>query len=56
MRYAVDVARNVFYAGLPEYESVVLAPFPINAAVIGAALAVFLVAGTASFLRSERNR
>ncbi|MEK7215280.1 MAG: ABC transporter permease [Chloroflexota bacterium] len=56
MRYAVDVARNVFYAGLPEYESVVLAPFPINAAVIGAAFAVFLVVGTVLFVRSERNR
>lgn len=56
MRYAVDLARGVFYAGSPEYPAVVLAPLAFNLAVIGALFAVFLVTGTTLFVRREQNR
>jgi len=56
MRYAVDLVRGAFYAGRPDYEAVVLLPLPVNAALIAAAFAVFLVIGTFLFVRSERNR
>lgn len=56
MRYAVDIARNVFYLGAPEEAAVVLAPLAINVAIVGTAFAAFLVAGTILFVRSERNR
>lgn len=56
LRYAVDLARGVFYAGKPEYNLVVLQPPLVNAAIIGVMFAVFLVVGTTLFVRSEQNR
>lgn len=56
LRYAVDITRNVFYAGTPDYPRVVLQSFPANGAVIAALFGVFLVTGTALFVRQERNR
>jgi ABC-2 type transport system permease protein len=56
MRYAVDLARGVYYAGGPDYSEVVLAPALYNLAVMGAAFAVFLLAGTILFVRRERDR
>lgn len=56
MRYAVDLTRDVFYAGQPEYEQVVLAGPLLNAAIIGVMFIGFLVVGTLLFVRSERNR
>jgi ABC-2 type transport system permease protein len=56
MRYAVDIARNVFYLGSPEEAAVVLAPLAVNVAIVGAAFTAFLVVGTFLFVRSERNR
>ena len=53
MRYAVDLTRNVFYAGGP---SVPIADLPTNLAIIAAEFAVFMVIGTAGFVRAERNR
>jgi ABC-2 type transport system permease protein len=56
MRYAVDLTRGVFYAGQSEYARVILEdPLP-NVVVIGLAFAVFLVVGTALFVRREQNR
>lgn len=56
LRYAVDLTRNVFYAGRPEYSKIVLlSPF-INMAIMVLLFTIFLVVGTTLFVRSERNR
>lgn len=56
MRYAVDLARGVFYTGQADYQAVVLAAPGLNLALVAAAFLVFLVIGTFLFVRSERNR
>lgn len=56
MRYAVDLARSVFYAGRPEAPKVVLDGAGADLAVIGVMLAIFLPLGTFLFVRAERNR
>lgn len=56
MRYAVDLMRNAFYAGQPEYDKVVLASPLFNVTVVAALFGIFLVAGTWLFVRRERNR
>lgn len=60
LRYPVDMARDIFYAGSPDYNKVVLTgPFTGllgNLVIMGVLFAIFLVIGTASFVRSERNR
>ncbi|HET9809046.1 MAG TPA: ABC transporter permease [Candidatus Limnocylindria bacterium] len=53
MRYAVDLMRDVYYAG---GESVAIFDLPTNLAIIGAEFVVFMVIGTAGFVRAERNR
>jgi len=56
LRYAVDLTRDVFYAGHPDYDKVVLAGPLTNLFVIAVMFVVFLVVGTAFFVRRERNR
>ncbi|HVH65356.1 MAG TPA: ABC transporter permease [Candidatus Acidoferrum sp.] len=56
MRYAVDLARGAFYAGHPEFSKTVLDSPIVDLAVMAAMFAVFLVVGTALFVRNERNR
>ena len=56
MRYAVDLARGAFYQGRPESVHTVLDPPIVDLAVMAAMFAVFLVIGTALFVRNERNR
>ena len=57
MRYAIDLVRDVYYAGHPEPVRVALQDAPANLAIIGMMFAVFMVAGTTLFVRSEpRNR
>ena len=56
MRYVVDLMRHVFYWGQPEYAAVTLDPIWLDAAVIAVTFLVFLVIGTALFVRNERNR
>jgi len=56
MRYAVDLARGVFYLGQPDYPKVVLEGPLFNLVVMGVMFAVFLVVGTFLFVRGERNR
>jgi ABC-2 type transport system permease protein len=56
MRYAVDLARGVFYSGQPEYPQVVLESPIVNLAIVAVAFIIFLVLGTALFVRRERNR
>jgi ABC-2 type transport system permease protein len=56
LRYAVDLARSVFYAGRPEEAKVVLHGPVVDLAVIAVLLAIFLPVGTFLFVRAERNR
>ena len=56
MRYAVDLVRGLFYRGSPEYGRVVLQDPPTVIAIIGAAFVAFMIAGTALFVRRERER
>jgi ABC-2 type transport system permease protein len=53
MRYAVDLMRDVYYSGGP---SVPIFDLPTNLAIIGVEFLVFIVVGTAGFVRAERNR
>ena len=53
MRYAVDLVRDLYYAGTP---NVAAASLPTNLTVIGVEFAIFMVIGTAGFVRAERNR
>lgn len=56
LRYAVDLTRGVFYAGTDEGPLVVLDPLVLNLLVVGGLFALFLIVGTAVFVRGERNR
>lgn len=56
LRYAVDLARNIFYSGRPERADIVTQPLWVDVAVIVAMLVVFLPVGTMLFVRAERNR
>jgi ABC-2 type transport system permease protein len=56
MRYAVELTRNVVYGLQPGVPAPEITPLPITLAVMGASFLAFLVAGTALFVRSERNR
>ncbi len=53
LRYAVDVVRDIYYAGDP---SVPIFDLPTNLAVIVGMFVVFMVVGTTGFVRAERNR
>src|SRR6266508_5788990 len=53
MRYAVDLIRDVYYAGAPNVQ---IFDLPTNLAIIAAQFVVFMVIGTAGFVRAERNR
>lgn len=55
MRYAVDLVRSVGYTG-EDRTGVVQDPFVVTATVVVAMIVVFIVAGTALFVRNERNR
>lgn len=56
LRYVVDFARSLFYLGSSDYDKVVLASPLLNLTVLVVMFAVFLVVGTALFVRRERNR
>ncbi len=56
LRYAVDLTRNVFYLGQPEYGRAVLNSLAFNATIMSIAFGFFVVAGTWLFVRAERNR
>ena len=56
LRYAVDLARNIFYLDRPEAADIVTQPLWIDVAVVAALLVVFLPVGTFFFVRAERNR
>ena len=48
--------RSAFYIGNPDYDKVVLDPPIVNAVVMASLFVVFIVVGTALFVRAERNR
>jgi ABC-2 type transport system permease protein len=53
MRYAVDLMRDVYYGSgstVPIFE------LPTNLAIMGVEFLLFIVIGTAGFVRAERNR
>jgi len=56
MRYVIDLARGVVFSGTPEYSRVVLLSPTTNIAVLAAMFVVFMVAGTALFVRRETTR
>ena len=56
LRYVVDLIRGVAYAGHPEYGKVVLLDPMTNLVVMAAMFGVFIVVGTALFVRRETNR
>lgn len=56
MRYVIDLARGVVFAGSADYSRVVLLSPVTNAAVLALLFAVFMVSGTALFVRRETNR
>src|SRR5207245_9324173 len=56
MRYVIDLARGVVYAGTPEFGRVVLLSPATNVAVLGTMFVVLVVAGTALFVRRETSR
>jgi ABC-2 type transport system permease protein len=56
MTYAVDLLRNVYYAGSPEYSKVVLYPLHVDLAIISVFFLACLIIGTYLFVGNERNR
>ncbi len=56
MTYAVDLVRAVFYVGNPDRPRVVVHGLGVDLPVVSALFVVFLVVGTALFVRNERNR
>lgn len=56
LTYAVDLMRNVYYAGAPEYSKTVLHGTVTNLLVITIFFTAFLALGTYFFVRNERNK
>src|SRR5947208_14989358 len=56
LRYVVDLFRGVVYMGRPEYHKVVLLDPEINLMVMALMFAVFIVTGTALYVRGMTNR
>ena len=56
MTYSIDLARNIFYAGKPEYAFAVLHPFWFDLGITAAVCVAFITIGTALFVRADRNR
>ncbi len=56
LRYAVDLERNVYYAGKPEYSKIVAEGPLVNIAFMVILFLIFLIVGTTVFVRSERNK
>src|SRR5260370_1517948 len=56
MRYVIDLARGVVFAGSADYKPVVLLSPVTNVAVLSLLFAVFMILGTALFVPHETNR
>jgi ABC-2 type transport system permease protein len=56
MTYSIDLARNIYYWGKPEYAAAVLHPPMLDLAVTVGFILVFVIVGTTLFVRADRNR
>jgi ABC-2 type transport system permease protein len=56
MTYSIDLARNIYYWGKPEYAAAVLHPPMLDLAITVGFFLVFTVVGTILFVRADRNR
>lgn len=56
LRYLVDLTRAAFYSGRPEYGKVILDGPAVDLGAAALLFVVCLTAGTAMFVRRERNR
>jgi len=56
MTYSIDLARNIFYAGKPEYAAAVLNSPLLDLAVTIAFTVVFILIGTILFVRADHDR
>ena len=56
MTYSIDLARNIFYWGKPEYAVAVLNPWTLDLAVTVGFFLFFTIVGTFLFVRADRNR
>jgi len=56
MTYSIDLARNIFYWGKPEYSAAVLNDPWLDLVVTIGFILVFTVVGTFMFVRADRNR
>ena len=56
MTYSIDLARNIFYWGKPEYAAAVLNSVGLDLAVTVGFFLVFTIVGTYLFVRADRNR
>jgi ABC-2 type transport system permease protein len=56
MTYSIDLARNIFYWGKPEYSAAVLNSPILDLTVTVGLFLVFTIVGTVLFVRSDRNR
>ena len=56
MTYSIDLARNIFYWGKPEYSAAVLNSPILDLAVTVGLFLVFTIVGTVLFVRSDRIR
>jgi len=56
MTYSIDLARNIYYWGKPEYAAAVLHPPIMDLAITVGFFLVFTIVGTVLFVRADRNR
>lgn len=56
MTYAVDLIRNVYYHGAPEYSQIVLMNLFLELLIIFIMILIFITVGTYLFVKNERNR
>ena len=56
MTYSIDLARNIYYWGKPEYAAAVLHPPMVDLAITVGFFLVFTIVGTILFVRADRNR
>ncbi len=56
MTYSIDLARNIYYWGKPEYAAAVLHPPMLDLAITVGFFLVFTIVGTILFVRADRNR
>lgn len=56
MTYSIDLARNIFYLGKPEYAAAVLNPLWLDLGVTVGLFLLFTIVGTYFFVRADRGR